>query len=191
MCGRAGRNGCESRAHLIYSSKQKKFDDEKLCSYCVSIENCLRIHILHAICEHVDSHSKSVPASTCCLVCSGGDVPAERLNILKVGKAKPVKRKRPSIRNVSASMKDKIKEALRKERSEYMMKNCPHIPMIGIHQGVCSDEIIDDICSKAQSITTVEDIDYFLLCPELQSRFFDVVIDIVRDAPRAKQRRRI
>ena len=35
--------------------------------------------------EPVDSHSRQM---TCYLVCSGGDVTAERLNILKVGKVK-------------------------------------------------------------------------------------------------------
>ena len=44
--------------------------------------------------------------------------------------------------------------------------------MIGSHQGVCTDAIIDDICSNAHNIVSVEDLDYFLLCPELKSRFF-------------------
>ena len=59
-------------------------------------------------------------------------------------------------------MEGKIKETLRKERLEYVTKNCPHMAMIGSHQGVCSDAIIDDICSNAHNIVSVEDLDYFL-----------------------------
>lgn len=71
-----------------------------------------------------------------------------------------------------------------------MMKNCRHMAMIGTHQGVCSDAIIDDICSNAHSLISVEDLDYFLLCPELKSRFFVVVMDMVRSAPPVKHRRK-
>lgn len=87
-------------------------------------------------------------------------------------------------------MESKIKKTLRKERLEYMTKNCPHMAMIGSHQGLCSDAIIDDICSNAQNIVSVEDLDYFLLCPELVTFFFIVLMDIVRAAPPAKQRRK-
>ena len=91
---------------------------------------------------------------------------------MKVGKAKPVKRRRPKVREINNSLEGKIKETLKKERLEYVTKNCPHMAMIGSHQGVCSDAIIDDICSNAHNIVSVEDLDYFLLCPELKSRFF-------------------
>ena len=94
------------------------------------------------------------------------------------------------IRDVSNSMKDEIKEALKKERLEYTTKHCPHMLMIGIHQGVCSDVTIEDICSNADNIVSVEELDYFLLCPELKSHFFIVLMDIIRNAPPVKQRRR-
>ena len=64
---------------------------------------------------------------------------------MKSGKAKPVKRRRPKVRVINSSLEGKIKETLRKERLEYVTKNCPHMAMIGSHQGVCSDAIIDDI----------------------------------------------
>lgn len=79
----------------MYSGRQKKFDDETLRSYCASSENCLRTPILSAIGEHIDSHFRIVPASMCCLVCSGGHIPVERLDVMKIGKAKSNKRKRP------------------------------------------------------------------------------------------------
>ena len=49
-------------------------------------------------------------------------------------------------------MEGNIKETLRKEQLDYMTKNCPHMAMIGSHQGLCSDAIIDDICSNAKNI---------------------------------------
>ena len=74
-----------------------------------------------------------MPASTCCIVCSGGRIPVQRLDVMKVGKAKSNKRKRPKVReiDINSSLEDNIRETLRKERLEYMMKNCPHMAMIG------------------------------------------------------------
>ena len=72
------------------------------------------------------SHPRSVSASTCCSVCSGGRVPIARLDILTPGKAKSSKRKRQAIRDVSDSMKHEIKEALRKEWLEYARQKIVH-----------------------------------------------------------------
>ena len=101
---------------ILYIVANRKFDDEKLHTYCTS-ENCLRAPILSAVGECTDTCSpqshRSVPASTCS-VCSGGHVPIV-LDILTPGKAKSIKRKRQMIMDVSNSMKDEIKDALKKE----------------------------------------------------------------------------
>ena len=168
----------------MYSTKQKKFKDENLRSYCQSNENCLRRPLL----QSVGDHSGRVSATTCCSVCSGGEIPYKHLDILAIGKSKPSKRKGPKIREIDDCMKSTIRSALIKEQSDFMLSECPEMGILG-PESVCSDAIIDDICNNSRSIASVEDINYFLLRPELQSCFFIVLMCVVKDAPKPKQRR--
>lgn len=85
-------------------------------------------------------------------------------------------------------MKATIQSALLKERSDFMLSECPEMGILD-PESVCSDAIIEDICNNSQSIGSIEDINYFLLRPELQSRFFTVLMCIVKDAPKPKRRR--
>ena len=75
---------------------------------CSSSENCLRTPILSAIGEPTDRRLRTVSASTCCIVCSGGRIPVQRLDVMKVGKAKSNKRKRPKVREINSALEDNI-----------------------------------------------------------------------------------
>ena len=141
-------------------------------TYSQSKENCLRIPLLQSVgdCVHGVS-SRCASGLTCCSVCSGGQIPCERLDILCIGPSKPIKRKGRKLREVDDCMKSTIKAALIKERHAFMLTNCPQMGILG-PESVCSDAIIEDISSNSQNIASIEDINYFFLRPELQSRFF-------------------
>ena len=85
-------------------------------------------------------------------------------------------------------MKIAIRSALIKERSDFMLSECPEMGILG-PESVSSDAIIDDICNNSRSVTSIDDIQYFLLRPEFQSRFFYCFNVRSKDAPRPKRRR--
>ena len=110
------------------------------------------------------------------------------MDVLSIGKSKPSKRRGARIREIDDGMKIAIKTALIKERSDFMLTECPEMEILG-PESICSDAIIDDICNNSQTIASIEDIKYFLLRPALQMRFFTVLMCIVKDAPKPKRRR--
>ena len=75
LCGRAGRGGLESRAHIFYSSKQKKID-AKVKEFCVSKENCRRQAMLKCV---GDDEVITRRGALCCDSCSDLDSIGSRL----------------------------------------------------------------------------------------------------------------
>ena len=64
LCGRAGRDGVDSRAHVFYSTKQKKMD-KLVKEFCTSKENCRRVLLMKSL-----GSSESFGSSArCCDVC--------------------------------------------------------------------------------------------------------------------------
>ena len=62
LCGRAGRGGCDSRAHVFYSSNKKKVD-AKVKDFCVSKENCRRQAMLNGVGSNAVGSKRSM---VCC-----------------------------------------------------------------------------------------------------------------------------
>ena len=125
-------------------------------------------------------------SSTCCQVCSCGIIPYGRLDILKPG-IRQCRRKPPPVRCISDDMMKELEAKLHQERSQFLNeKPCYHI--FG-PQCICCDSVIKDLCSKAKYIADIEDLSSVkLLRPELQSRFFDVIMSTVGNEPPAKRR---
>ena len=57
--------------------------------------------------------------------------------------------------------------------------------MIGCSQ-ICSNLVIEELCSKAKFWKAENDIDVFGIRPEYRKRFADVVFDTISDAPPTK-----
>ena len=64
LCGRAGRGGVASRAHLFFSPRQQKCESA-VREYCTSKENCRRTLMLQAL-GVSESHPSSLPCRDAC-----------------------------------------------------------------------------------------------------------------------------
>ena len=144
LCGRAGRGGHSSRAHLFYSPRQKNVDTD-VQKFCTEKENCRRKNVVLAMGSHEVIHSSRDMA--CCDICSS--IP-DNLSILPK-KSRVVQQKRRSAqRQIDESLEKELKDRLLEERNEFMQKH-PHYLMIG-SDFVCPTVVIDDICKNARFI---------------------------------------
>ena len=67
----------------------------------------------------------------------------------------------------------------------------PHMRVLG-PEYICCDAVHEEICSRANCITSVHDLDNIsLLRAELRAHFYDIVMDTVGSAPLAKRQRRM
>ena len=113
LCGRAGRSGRPSRAHLFYMPKQK-FEHHLLQQYCTEQENCHRLALLRGIeelCQNEICCDVRVPV-----------VPYPNLDILKPGKTQRRKR-RTVVRKIGEVISERLKTRLLKERETIMDEN--------------------------------------------------------------------
>lgn len=169
---------------MIVTAKQ--VSDSVLEQYCTvkNTENCLRDMLLRGL----ESSRVVRDSTTCCSVCSQGKVPYTRLDILKVG-ARQYRKKPTVVREISVKLKEKLELELKRER-DCIIAEQPQSQILGA-QYMCCDAVIHEICCRANSITCVEDLSNIpLLREELRSRFYDVVIGAVGNAPPAKKQRR-
>lgn len=176
MCGRAGRVGCQSRAHLLVTTDTAKIRDATLKSFCTDKENCLRMAMVKAI-------GGSAPRNPlCCMVCCGmvsnptAFLDGGRLDVLQVGKTVRKKR-RVAVRRVTEAETDTIKLKLELEREKYIQEH-PTLGILGA-QLVCPDSIIKTVCGNARFISVIGDMDSLCLRQELKERFFIVIITVV------------
>ena len=125
LCGRAGRSGCQARAHLLYTTK--KISDVVLQQYCASnnTENCLRDILLKGL----DSCRVAQDHTVCCSVCSAGNVPYCRLDVLK-GSSRQYRKRPTPVREISVSLKKKLEMELKLERNSIISEQ-PHIGIFG------------------------------------------------------------
>ena len=86
MFGRAGRNGGSARAHLIYKAKQSK--DKGMELFCEAKENCRRAEML----KYLGSSEIIIGGTECCDICSKGEVPYSRLDVLSPTQLKRVRK---------------------------------------------------------------------------------------------------
>ena len=65
------------------------------------------------------------------------------------------------------------------------MKSHPVFLLFG-PDSVCSDSLIDHICSQAKFVKVEDDLSFFALRPELRPLFFRIIIDVLSELPSAK-----
>ena len=156
--------------------------DPILEHFCASgnTENCLRDILLRGL-----GSSTAVRHNTaCCTVCC---TPCARLDILQPGTRK-YRKKPATVREISESLSKQLQVALEKERDKILAEK-PSYRILG-SQYICSDFVIQEICTRAKYITSSDDLNVAFLRPELRSRFYSVVMNFVVDAPPYKRRRK-
>ena len=159
--------------------------DPILERFCASgnTENCLRDILLRGL-----GSSAVVRHNTaCCTVCCTGGVPCARLDILQPGTRKYHK-KPATVREISESLSKQLQVALEQERDKILAEK-PSYRILG-SQYVCSDFVIQEICTRAKYITSSHDLNVAFLRPELRSHFYSVVMNFVADALPSKRRRK-
>ena len=181
MFGRAGRDGCQARAHLLYTTRQTKHvSDPSLKSFTCegNQENCRCKEMLVAL----GSKEFITSNEACCDICSGGNVPSPKLNVL-------VATSQASVRHKTDEIKEALRAALLVER-ERIAEEFPGFKMIGIGF-ILSDSTIAELCDKASTITSKEDLNSVVsLRPEYHDRLFYVIWQIVSNAPSPKKKKR-
>ena len=129
MFGRAGRDGHQARAHLLYTTQEtKRISDCSLMMFTCEAneENCRRKEMLLGL-----GSKESISSNgACCDICSGGTVPSSRLDIL-VPKPQKQVRKAKSVRHITDDVKKAVREALIVER-ERIVNEFSGFRMIGL-----------------------------------------------------------
>lgn len=167
LCGRAGRAGCQSRAHLLLTTDANKIADLTLKSFFLDKENCLRGCMMRAVGGSAGQNP------LCCSVCNPTAFLDEgRLDILRLQKVTRKKR-RVAVRKIGDSLASVIKVKLKRERAEYMAAH-PTLRILG-KQFVCPDSVINNVCSSAKFISCISDMDLFCIRQELKNQFFNVI----------------
>lgn len=177
-----------SWCHLLYGHKQlQSIKDEALKAYCddSNREICRRRQLLQAFgCSDVLVTDPQI----CCDHCSPKGVPYKELDILKKGKRKR-QQKAPVLREISEECSKKLKAKLLEERDNIVSESVG-FQMLG-HDVVCHPKTIAVLCSKAPRISTLEDIDTVSgLRPQLRKRIFNVMMNVLSDAPPPSKRHR-
>ena len=189
MCGRAGRNGAEARAHLFYSANKKsKIKDSLLEKYCRDEDNsCRRSILLNGV---GDDHVSSGGTGCCdtCLKNSGSEVASFCEVPFVEGHPKETKSRRTALKQVDDTLKKTLKENLLYERSRVMEEN-PPFKMLGVGF-VCSNCAINQLCRDAKFYQGESDINLFGIRPEYRKRLGNIVLNTLRDAPPAKRSRK-
>lgn len=188
MFGRAGRNGHQARAHLLYTTRQtKRISDCSLKMFTCegNEENCRRKEMLLGL---GSKESISNNYGACCDICTGGTVLSPRLDILVPTPQKQVRKAKP-VRHITDNIKKAVREALIVERGR-IVDEFPGFRMIGT-EFILSDATIGELCDRASTITSKEDLnDVVLLRPEYHDRLFRVIWLIVSCAPPPKKKQR-
>ena len=180
LCGRAGRGGMASRAHLFMSTNQKCGDQVK--EYFTSTENCRRQIMLRAlgVAEH---HPPSLP---CCDCCDDTKCPQSlRFECQVISRCNRRKR-RTAQHEVDEECKVVLKGALLKAVDAYMAEHTSFL-MLG-RNFVCPECIIDEICREARFFKSMDDLNITGLRPELKNTFFNIICAVLSSAPTPKKR---
>ena len=110
----------------------------------------------------------------CCDVCSRDSIP-DRLHFEAFPTDAPVrKRTRRAIRKVDKDLEEKLRENLKAARQAYIQEH-PSFQMLGPNF-VCADSAIDKICQNAKFISSVEDLNFVTVRPEIKSKFLRVIL---------------
>ena len=164
---------------MIFVGNTDKISDSALQKYCTDKENCLRSNLIVSIGGSVQKTSR-----LCCSICNVS-CSLPRLDILL---HRPVSRKkrRVPVRKIDQSLLLELKSRLEEERNKYVVEH-PCMAIFGL-QFICSDNVIDKICSDAKYLTKIEDLDQFIICKELVTRFYSTIIEVIGNAPPPKRK---
>lgn len=159
LCGRAGRGGCQSRAHLLLTGDEAKI---KVKSLCTDKENCFRAALITSIGGAVEQQN-----SLCCMICNpSAFTDGGRLDVMQVGRAPPKKRRRVAVRRVTEHITETVRLELKAERAKYITEH-PSLAILGV-QFACPDSVINNICSSLKFISVLSDMDAFCLARNLR-----------------------
>ena len=100
----------------------------------------------------------------------------------------PTRRKRRSaVREVDKELQVEVHDRLLKERDVFIEEH-PQFKMVG-PDFVVPVPVIDDICSNLRFITTQDGLcDRYDIRPDIKCRLFNVLMEVLRNAPSAKRR---
>ena len=119
-------------------------------------------------------------AQMCCDVCTP--------DILQPG---PLSRAPPrkQVRHISDVLREDLKSRLSRER-ELILDEYPGLKMFG--KGfIFPDSTISLLCKEAEYIETISDLSFYGISRlDIQARVFNIIIDLVADAPPPKRRRK-
>lgn len=180
LCGRAGRGGLDSRAHIFYSGKQKKVN-EKVKAFCVSKENCRRREMLKSVGSDENVSRRN---GLCCDMCNGLDCIRSQLRFEARSLSKqmvPNERKRPRAKKKCDRLTVRLKSALLLERTRYI-----NIRILGPEM-VCPDCVIDHVCKIAHSVESEADLSR--VNRNLRPFFFKVIKDCLSTDSSSKRSR--
>ena len=183
LFGRAGRGGCQSRAHFCYSTKQKKVNPE-VKTFSESTQNCLRQQLVSAVGsrESVSNGANNY----CCSVCS---VFASDRLCLDSSDSTNQKKRRKTIWESTQELEDTLSKKLKDERTSFINQH-EHFKMLG-YSFVCPDSVISHICAQARFIDSEDMLRDFGLRKELVAPFYHIIYQEVSQHPIVPKRRRI
>ena len=178
MFGRAGRNGCSARGHLLHTAmKRKQPVDPNLECFYQGKENCRRAGML----KNLGSSEVVVGGTACCDICSGGEVPYARLDVLIPTPLKRVKKPKP-VRSIDTNLERVLRETILHERDAIFSENAGY-RMLGA-SFVIPDSTISQLCLKASKMSSEKDLhDIPTLRPEYCHRFFSLISSVIAGAP--------
>lgn len=127
--------------------------------------------------------------NTCCCDSCGVVGLSSRLQFESFPPVTKLGRKRRTVehKNITEDTMKKLKQSLQLEREKYL-KCHPAFQIFG-PDIVCSDSLIDHICSQAKFVKVEDDLQLFALRPELRPLFFRIIIDVLSELPSAKRSR--
>ena len=136
--------------------------------------------------EAIGSEERGQGNKCCCDSCGVTDL-SPRLHFESFPPMAKVGRKRRTVehKNITEDTVKQLKQSLQLERDKYL-KCHPAFQLFG-PDSVCSDSLINHICSQAKFIKVEDDLNFFALRPELRPLFFRIIIDVLSELPRAKR----
>ena len=181
LCGRAGRGGSSSRAHLFYSTRQKNVDAD-IQRFCTEKENCRRKNLILSMGSHEEIHREMA----CCDICSS--IPAS-LSILPKRCRDVQQKRRTAQRHIDDDLEKQLKDRLLEERDAFMQDH-PNYLMIGC-DFICSTAMIDDICKNARFITSKESLSTtYDILPDMKDKLYKSIEELLVNAPKPLKKRK-
>ena len=101
-------------------------------------------------------------------------VPYPKLDVLKPG-IRQYHKKPTAVREISEALTKQLQVELEEDRNKILAEK-PCYRILG-PQCICSDFVIQEICRRAEYVTTVDHLNIHFLRPELISRFYSVVMN--------------